>query len=220
MTDDLSVTCEYGAGSAPASDGFATVNAVPSFRAQPGRLTVHEILAATAQHFGLTRADITDGGRYRRFSVPRQIVMYLARELTSASYPLIVRVLNLGNHTTAIYGRDEIARRIEMNPTLAADVSAIRAAIIAASPIPDPVESDMPDDIDQIDNLRPISAENLALVYRMMVPTESVILRDLINERLAGPLSPAVRSAFMGLLADFDARVVSMALQIKQEGQR
>jgi chromosomal replication initiator protein len=63
--------------------------------------TVHEIKRAVCAHFGVTQAELTGRGRCRSISLPRHIAMYLARDLTLASYPDIGRDFSR-DHSTVI----------------------------------------------------------------------------------------------------------------------
>lgn len=68
------------------------------------RITVKDIIEATAAEFDVTPADIRGPRRNKVFVVPRQIVYGLSRELTSRSYPEISHFIGHRDHTTVIQG--------------------------------------------------------------------------------------------------------------------
>jgi chromosomal replication initiator protein len=89
------------------------------------RVTVDEIQKSTAEHFGLKQADLLCERRTRAIARPRQLAMFLAKTLTTRSYPDIGRRFGGRDHTTVLHA----VRRIEQlkleDPSIAADVEAI-----------------------------------------------------------------------------------------------
>ncbi len=88
-----------------------------------------EIQQAACEYFGLQRREILSISRERRIARPRQIIMYLAREMTIRSYPEIGKSLGGLDHTTVIHGVDNIRRLIADMPETAADVQGVRAVL-------------------------------------------------------------------------------------------
>jgi chromosomal replication initiator protein len=84
--------------------------------------TVREIQEHTCEAFGLTLDDLVSSSRAARVSWPRQLAMYLARELTDATLPAIGRQFGGRDHATVLYAVRRASERI------AADVSAHDAA--------------------------------------------------------------------------------------------
>lgn len=76
------------------------------------RRTVREIQEATAEAFGLSLEDLLSESRTARVSWPRQIAMYLARELTEQTLPAIGRQFGGRNHTTVLHAWKRTAERI------------------------------------------------------------------------------------------------------------
>jgi chromosomal replication initiator protein len=100
--------------------------------ASPGRhtRTVAEIQAAACEHFGLLPAELLSSTRVARVAWPRQVAMYLARELTSESLPAIGRhfggrdhttVLHAWRRTAALIAADEASRETVQNLCRALD---------------------------------------------------------------------------------------------------
>lgn len=71
---------------------------------QPKSLSIQDIVEAVCQYYAVTEEDIKGPRRNRSFTVPRQLVMYLARQLTDASLPKIGEVLGGRDHTTILHG--------------------------------------------------------------------------------------------------------------------
>jgi chromosomal replication initiator protein len=79
------------------------------------RLAPHSIDAiktATCAHFDLSSAELTSSSRSPRVTWPRQVAMYLARELTDDSLPMIGRSFGGRDHTTVMYAIRRTEARI------------------------------------------------------------------------------------------------------------
>jgi chromosomal replication initiator protein len=98
-------------------------------------LTIEEILGVVARHYSVDAADLVGRSRRKEVAHARQMVMYLAREETTASLPKIGQSLGGRDHTTVIHGIDKIASRIENDDGLRRDAVAIREQLyrVAAS---------------------------------------------------------------------------------------
>jgi chromosomal replication initiator protein len=70
---------------------------------QPHHHTIAEIQQATCAHFALTAEELLSNARSPRIAWPRQLAMYLARELTGASLPAIGREFGGRDHTTVLH---------------------------------------------------------------------------------------------------------------------
>jgi chromosomal replication initiator protein len=75
--------------------------------------TVSEIQDATCRHFGLTPAELISPSRTARIAWPRQVAMYLARELTEESLPAIARQFGGRDHTTVLHAWRRTSARID-----------------------------------------------------------------------------------------------------------
>ena len=84
--------------------------------------TVGEIQEQTCQAFELTVEELVSSSRVARLAWPRQLAMYLARELTDASLPAIGRQFGGRDHATVLYAVRRAGERI------AADGVACQAA--------------------------------------------------------------------------------------------
>ena len=76
------------------------------------------IINVVAEHFGVKAEDITSKKRNSEFVQPRQVVMYLCRELTDTSFTNIGKLLGKKDHTTIIHGVNKVAAEIQTNEEL------------------------------------------------------------------------------------------------------
>ena len=90
--------------------------------------SLRDIEAAACARFGLTPAVLHGPSRCRAIVRPRQIVMYLAREMTPLSYPRIGAHFHR-DHTTVLSGERRIRELIELKPKVAAYVREVRAMV-------------------------------------------------------------------------------------------
>ncbi|MEK7626767.1 MAG: chromosomal replication initiator protein DnaA [Patescibacteria group bacterium] len=84
----------------------------------PKNITVSDIIKLVADFFEVPVADITDRSRKQGVVEPRQIAMYLMRDMLKLSYPHIGEKLGKRDHTTAIHACEKIKREINQNPGL------------------------------------------------------------------------------------------------------
>ncbi len=74
--------------------------------------TIAEIQAAACQHFGISSEELISSARSARVAWPRQLAMYLARELTGESLPAIGREFGGRDHTTVLHAWRRASARI------------------------------------------------------------------------------------------------------------
>jgi chromosomal replication initiator protein len=80
--------------------------------AKPARRTVRDVQRATCEVFGISLDDLLSESRVARVAWPRQVAMYLARELTDATLPAIGREFGGRNHTTVLHAHRRTTERI------------------------------------------------------------------------------------------------------------
>ncbi|MGI8580090.1 MAG: chromosomal replication initiator protein DnaA [Solirubrobacteraceae bacterium] len=83
----------------------------PAARRPPSR-SVHEVQSATCEAFSISLEELLSASRSQRLAWPRQVAMYLARELTDQTLPAIGREFGGRNHTTVIHACKRTAERI------------------------------------------------------------------------------------------------------------
>ena len=92
-------------------------------------IRTEDIIAATAEHYGLSVSLIHAGSRKREHARPRHVALAVTRQLTSLSYPQIGRMFGYPEHTTVLYAVRMVAKRVVSDPKTEAAVAAIiRAA--------------------------------------------------------------------------------------------
>jgi chromosomal replication initiator protein len=72
------------------------------------KITVESILRAVAERFSLQPAQLKVKSNTRQIAYPRQIAMYLVKELTRASLPEIGRYFGGKHHTTVLHSVQKI----------------------------------------------------------------------------------------------------------------
>ncbi|MBI5442571.1 MAG: chromosomal replication initiator protein DnaA [Deltaproteobacteria bacterium] len=92
-------------------------------------ITVEGILKAVADHYRVNVADLKGKRRTKALAHPRQVAMYLARELTACSFPEIGQKIGGRDHSTIIYACTKIAEAMEQDRSLRADVQGLSAAL-------------------------------------------------------------------------------------------
>jgi chromosomal replication initiator protein len=88
--------------------------------------TIAEIQQATCSEFGLTPEELLSSARAARVSMPRQIAMYLSRELTDASLPAIGREFGGRDHTTVMHACKRTSSRITSDQSTRKAVEKLR----------------------------------------------------------------------------------------------
>ena len=78
------------------------------YREIPIELIQHEI----CRYFGISKADLIGSSRSKGFAYPRQIAMYLSRELTDESLPKIGRAFGGRDHSTVMHATSKISNLI------------------------------------------------------------------------------------------------------------
>ncbi|GAA3015573.1 chromosomal replication initiator protein DnaA [Tetragenococcus solitarius] len=90
------------------------------------QLTVEQIQEEVADYYHLKVSDITGKKRTKGIVVPRQIAMYLCRELTDYSLPKIGADFGGKDHTTVIHAYEKIQKLIEEDEKIRNDVKEIK----------------------------------------------------------------------------------------------
>ena len=98
---------------------------------KPKEITPSLIISVVAEHFGVKPEDIVSKKRNSEFVQPRQVVMYLCRELTSVSQVNIGKILGKKDHTTVIHGVKKIETEMETNEELRIKIDTIKKKLNA-----------------------------------------------------------------------------------------
>jgi chromosomal replication initiator protein len=95
-------------------------------RLRERRVTIDEIQRRVAEHFNIRFAEMTSARRARAYARPRQVAMYLSKQLTSRSLPEIGRKFGGRDHTTVMHAVRRIEELKDTDPILAEDVELLR----------------------------------------------------------------------------------------------
>jgi chromosomal replication initiator protein len=97
-----------------------------------GACSVADIQAAACAHFGLTPQELLSSARTARVAWPRQLAMYLARELTGESLPAIGRKFGGRDHTTVLHAHRRASARLAADAHLRTTVDEMRRELLPA----------------------------------------------------------------------------------------
>ncbi|GBF11455.1 chromosomal replication initiator protein DnaA [Tepidibacillus sp. HK-1] len=89
---------------------------IPS--SKPKVITIHDIQKNTAEHFSLKLEDLKAKKRTKAVAFPRQIAMYLTRELTDYSLPKIGEEFGGRDHSTVIHAYEKVSTQLKTDPDL------------------------------------------------------------------------------------------------------
>jgi chromosomal replication initiator protein len=98
-------------------------------RANDRRITIEEIQKKVAEHFNIRVADMHSARRARQVARPRQVAMYLAKQLTARSLPEIGRKFGGRDHTTVMHAVKKIEELSAGDSSFAEDVELLRRMI-------------------------------------------------------------------------------------------
>ena len=81
-------------------------------------ITAAEILKVVATHYGIKVVDMKSKSNARPISYPRQVAMFICKQLTDLSYPEIGKIFNNKHHSTVIYSVEKIEKLKEEDPSV------------------------------------------------------------------------------------------------------
>ena len=85
---------------------------------QDRRVTIDAIQKAVAERYGIKQPQLKEKSNTKKIVEPRQVAMYLVKDLTTASLPEIGRAFGGKHHTTVIHSISKIQRQRQTNPDL------------------------------------------------------------------------------------------------------
>ena len=95
-------------------------------RASDRKVTVEEIQRKVSEHYNIRLSDIIGPRRVRVIARPRQVAMYLAKQLTARSLPEIGRKFGGRDHTTVMHAVKKVEELRENDTSFAEDVELLR----------------------------------------------------------------------------------------------
>jgi chromosomal replication initiation ATPase DnaA len=96
----------------------------------PRAIQVEDIIKAVGRHYGIARNEILSVRRDKDVVLPRQVAVYLCKQLTSRSLPEIGRRMGR-DHTTILHSVRRINQRLAEDNGLAEEIAEIKREILA-----------------------------------------------------------------------------------------
>lgn len=96
---------------------------------QAREITPEIIISTVAEHFGLKAADIASTKRNKEVVYPRQIAMYLCRDLTSTPLTVIGKCMGGRDHTTVMHGIEKVRDTLDTDETLRSTIDILKKKI-------------------------------------------------------------------------------------------
>ena len=97
----------------------------PHLSCNERKVTVDQIQKAVAEHYSLTQADLISERRARAVARPRQVAMWLAKQITTRSLPDIGRRFGGRDHTTVLHAVRRIEQLKAEDPAIARDTDVL-----------------------------------------------------------------------------------------------
>ena len=94
------------------------------------QLTMGDIVHKTAEHFSVKPDDVKGKSRRQELVVPRQIAMYLIRELTPHSFPEIGSFFSGRDHSTVMYAVNKVQTQLDQAHAIARDVQNLKESLV------------------------------------------------------------------------------------------
>ena len=95
-------------------------------KASDRRISIEEIQKRVAEYFNIKLAEMSSARRSRQVARPRQVAMYLAKQLTSRSLPEIGRKFGGRDHTTVMHAVKKVEELAVSDQNFAEDVELLR----------------------------------------------------------------------------------------------
>ncbi len=105
-------------------------NAMVDILPQRSALVPGDVISTVSKFFGISSERILSKDRSRDVALPRQVAMYLMRELGGVSLPKIGEELGGRDHTTVMYACDKVADMIESDDRVRRQVLQLREQLI------------------------------------------------------------------------------------------
>jgi chromosomal replication initiator protein len=100
-------------------------------RASDRKVTIDEIQRRVAEHYNVRLSDMIGPKRLRTIARPRQVAMYLSKQLTTRSLPEIGRRFGGRDHTTIMHGVRKIEELMATDSQLSDDIQLLRRTLQA-----------------------------------------------------------------------------------------
>jgi chromosomal replication initiator protein len=94
-----------------------------------GTISIESIQKVVADHYGISVSDIKSKKRDRKFVIPRQIALYISRQLTEYSFPELGNEFGNRDHTTAMHSYDKVEEQLKTDSSLNATIQLLERQI-------------------------------------------------------------------------------------------
>jgi len=108
-----------------ARDVLSDVIPPPGYK--PSIERIQELVAA---HYGLTVAKLTSASREQKIALPRQVAMYLCRELAKETFQLIAEKFNKKDHSTVISAKERVEELLGTDPAVQSAVTQLTQKLV------------------------------------------------------------------------------------------
>ncbi|MCC4325541.1 chromosomal replication initiator protein DnaA [Limosilactobacillus reuteri] len=98
-------------------------------RVAKNEISIASIQKQVADFYNITQGDILGKKRVKQIVMPRQIAMYLSRELTDSSLPKIGNEFGGKDHTTVLHAIDKIEAELKKDTDLQNDITKLKAKL-------------------------------------------------------------------------------------------
>jgi len=96
---------------------------------EPRRIKIEDILRMVSRHYGVSKSDLLSQRRHRSIVHPRQIGMYLAKQMTTRSLPEIGRRFGNRDHTTVLHAVRKITKELDDNMRLKEEIEELKKTL-------------------------------------------------------------------------------------------
>ena len=98
-------------------------------RREPRKVRIEDIQKIVSQHYNVSRSDMLSARRTRTIVLPRQIAMYIAKNVTPRSLPEIGRRFGNRDHTTVLHAVRKIEGLVQTDKKLGQEIELLRRLV-------------------------------------------------------------------------------------------
>lgn len=99
-------------------------------KTKTGIPSMDDIIAEVCQYYHISESDIISKSRKKEFVFPRQVAMYLVRDITDLSFPKIGDKFGKRNHTTVMHAHDKMLESLQHDLTLEHDIKQLKSRLM------------------------------------------------------------------------------------------
>jgi len=94
-----------------------------------GSISIETIQKVVADHYNISLSDIKSKKRNKKFVIPRQIAIYISRQLTEYSFPELGNEFGGRDHTTAMHSYEKVEEQLKTDSSLDTTIQMLIRAI-------------------------------------------------------------------------------------------